>query len=87
MNRQAETRVAVLRHDRDGLICCRVCGCTDRKPCHPPCSWAEGQADLCSTCEDISLLILVWSIGAHRANWAALQSEVKRMKEDLACLG
>jgi len=29
-------------------IRCRGCGCTETRPCDPPCSWAE--ADLCSTC-------------------------------------
>jgi hypothetical protein len=71
--------VALLRHDRDGLIRCRVWGCTAREPCCPPCSWARGGADLCSMCEEMSCLLLLWVMGAHRANWTALRREVRAM--------
>lgn len=67
---------AGLRHDRDGLIRCRVCGCTDREPCAPPCSWAEGEADLCSTCAAAACVLVSWREGAHRPSWAALKREV-----------
>ena len=33
-----------------GLMCCRVCGCTDDKPCAGGCSWAG--EDLCTACVD-----------------------------------
>ena len=73
-------RVAILRHDRDGFIRCRVCGCTEREPCNPPCSWAPGAADLCSTCADIVLIVAEWRAVAHRASWAALKREVEALE-------
>jgi predicted Fe-S protein YdhL (DUF1289 family) len=61
--------------DRDGWLRCRVCGCTDREPCVPPCSWVDG--DLCSRCLAAVEAILEWREGAHRANWAALFRELR----------
>ncbi len=29
--------------------CCRVCKCTDERPCEDGCSWV-GDEDLCSSC-------------------------------------
>ncbi len=65
----------ILRHDRDGFIRCRVCGCTEREPCCPPCSWA--QADLCSNCHDTLMSLLIWTQSAHRANRSALWREIR----------
>lgn len=41
---------------REGERECRLCGCTDRQPCHTEkgvCHWVE--ADLCSDCRGYSL--------------------------------
>jgi hypothetical protein len=67
--------VAVLRHDRDGLVRCRVCDCTDREPCNPPCAWVE--ADLCSNCWNAVAHVYNWALAAHRFSWVALTREVK----------
>jgi hypothetical protein len=75
-----QRREAVLHHDRDGYIRCRVCGCTEREPCDPPCSWAPGEADLCSNCEAAVLVVTCWLEGAHRPYWAALLREVEEEK-------
>jgi predicted Fe-S protein YdhL (DUF1289 family) len=64
-----------IRHDRDGYIRCRVCGCTEREPCHPPCYWAED--DLCDGCQRAALAIAEWRDGARRANLSALLREVE----------
>ncbi len=37
---------------------CRVCKCTEREPCNPPCSWAS--AGLCSSCYELSRLLREW---------------------------
>lgn len=63
-----------LKLDRDGLIRCRVCGCTEREPCNPPCSWID--VDLCSGCADAVLALAEWYDGAHRSNKAALFREL-----------
>ena len=49
---------------------CRVCGCTDLKPCDPPCSW-ETPA-LCTTCYHAILGLTQWRERARRPNVAAL---------------
>ena len=36
--------------DRPQEIRCRACGCTEMRPCDPPCAWAEGEGNLCTTC-------------------------------------
>jgi hypothetical protein len=73
--------VATLRHDRDGYIRCRVCGCTEREPCDPPCSREEGEADLCTLCAAAVNILTSWREGAHRPNLAALRREVAKLTE------
>jgi hypothetical protein len=73
--------VAVVRHDRDGYIRCRVCGCTEREPCNPPCSWVRGEPDLCTSCEKFIMSMVEWLNAAHQPSRAALQREVKRSME------
>ena len=29
---------------------CRVCGCTEDKPCYPPCAWTDRSRPLCTAC-------------------------------------
>jgi len=64
---------AILRM-RDGLVCCRVCSCTERQPCEPPCGW--DQVDLCTGCAATVDALVEWVTGAHRPNKAALFREV-----------
>ena len=53
---------------------CRICGCTEDRPCEPPCSWAHGgkRGPLCSVCEEfIRSLRVYWeSSGASKAGVA-----------------
>jgi hypothetical protein len=79
--KKPKPQVAVPRHDRDGYIRCRVCDCTDREPCCPPCGWA--QVDLCTTCYETLTVLLVWTQSAHRPNVSALWREIKRAKGTL----
>ena len=65
-----------IRVDRDGYVCCRVCSCTERSPCNPPCGWVE--SDLCSSCAGLAQAIRDWEAEAYRANWSAMRREVKR---------
>lgn len=58
-----------------GLTRCRVCRCTEREPCDPPCSWFE--EDLCSLCALAAAAIAGWIEGAHRANLSGLIREAK----------
>lgn len=41
---------AALHADRLPPGICRVCGCTDANACDPPCSWANDDRTLCSSC-------------------------------------
>lgn len=66
-----------VRLDRDGYVRCRVCSCTEREPCDPPCSWAE--EDLCSLCASAVDALFHWESGAHRPSWAALRRDVARL--------
>jgi hypothetical protein len=52
---------------------CRVCGCTEREPCNPPCSWAL--PGLCSVCALAATVLGEWHEVAHRPNIAALLIE------------
>jgi hypothetical protein len=67
--------------DKDGYVRCRVCGCTEREPCNPPCAWVE--EDLCTLCALIAEALAEWKTGAHRANVAALMREVSRKERAL----
>jgi len=62
--------------DRDGQLKCRVCSCTETRPCNPPCGWF-GNSDLCTGCADAIHALLDWREGAHRANLTALLREVR----------
>jgi hypothetical protein len=63
------------RRDRNGLVRCRVCGCTEADACIPPCSWEPGQNDLCTTCAAAVDAMVEWANSARRANMAALRRE------------
>lgn len=60
---------------------CRVCGCSKREPCNPPCGWYE--EDLCTLCALVIEAIAEWLDGAHWANRAALWREAKAAKKRL----
>jgi hypothetical protein len=65
--------VSAVKHDRDGLTRCRVCGCTERDACPDGCSWAD--YDLCSTCDTAVDALAAWIYGARRANKSGLWRE------------
>lgn len=79
-----------IKVDRDGLVRCRVCGCTEREACCPPCSWmrapatlkvgAHAEIDLCSMCYEAAAQLTYWLTGAHRPSKAALWREVARLR-------
>jgi hypothetical protein len=64
-----------IKRDRNGLIRCRVCGCTELDACDPPCAWVLNEEDLCTTCGDISVYLASWLESARRPNLAALLRE------------
>ena len=68
-----EAAARKIKTDRDGLVRCRVCGCTEREPCCPPCGWAD--IDLCSGCADVVTILLDYAEGAHRFSVAGLLRE------------
>lgn len=68
--------VTAIRVDRDGLVRCRVCWCTEREACNPPCGWFE--EDLCTSCALAAEAITSWMERARRANISALLREVGR---------
>ncbi len=67
-----------VRRDRNGLVRCRVCGCTETEPCDPPCAWEQGEEDLCTGCAGLVQALLYWRIeGAPHPSLAALLREVQ----------
>lgn len=82
--RGARVETAVKR-DRDGLTRCRVCGCTGREACNPPCGWADGS--LCTNCFRAVSALREWKERAHRDNMTALLRELEAQWNDafLAC--
>lgn len=80
--------------DRDGYVRCRVCGCTEREPCNPPCAWVETGTrratkagisidldDLCTNCADAVNAMVEWFDCARRPSMAALMREVARIRK------
>ncbi|MBK8200716.1 MAG: hypothetical protein IPK75_20455 [Acidobacteria bacterium] len=75
-----------MKYDKDGNVKCRVCGCTDREPCNPPCAWFRG-SDLCTTCAEAlkhfgawRAILKAWREVSHHANLAALTREAERLE-------
>lgn len=77
---KTKTENAPVRVDSQGFIKCRVCSCTEIRPCDPPCAWVHGEADLCTGCLLAAERLWEWLDGAHRPSIPALYREVKRMK-------
>lgn len=69
-----------IKVNRDGLVRCRVCGCTEREACNPPCAWVRGEVDICDRCYTAATILLDWREGAHRPSKAALWREVEQME-------
>jgi hypothetical protein len=76
VSRSVAPRKSAIKHDRDGFVRCRVCGCTERDACDPPCEWVED--DLCSGCAEAAEMLARWKEGARRTNFAALMRETQR---------
>jgi hypothetical protein len=70
-----------VKRDRDGQVKCRVCRCTETNPCNPPCAWARGERDLCTSCSDVVWALRIWMEGARMANLSALMREVLADRE------
>ena len=73
-------------HDRNGLLRCRVCRCSDREPCNPPCGWDpdDNRGDLCTSCSGVIEHMLVWFDYAHRPTKAALMRELDlRIRDEM----
>ena len=60
-----------------GQVKCRVCGCTDRHSCNPPCHWIE--ENLCSTCLEAARALLDWRESAVKPDRNALWMELNRL--------
>lgn len=67
------------KFDRNGLVRCRVCGCTDLDACANSCAWVDGQ-DLCTTCRDAAAAIREWRETARRPMMTRLLAEVGEME-------
>jgi len=70
-----------MKFDRNGLVRCRVCGCTEVDACEGGCAWEQGEKDLCSTCGTVVRALLKWNEEARRPTLAALLRELKRQIE------
>lgn len=75
-----------MKYDKDGNVKCRVCGCTDREPCNPPCAWYQN-SDLCTMCAQAMRQLVTWRgvlkawrEYAHRPSLAALTREAERLE-------
>ena len=44
---------------------CKVCGCTEKKPCDPPCGWSDIAPNLCTACEDAADALVEWAMGSR----------------------
>lgn len=69
--KKARKTESQIKRDRDGLIRCRICGCTERDACADMCSWVED--DLCSTCHRIREQLAIYAGVARRLTWASLR--------------
>jgi hypothetical protein len=69
-----------IKVDRDGLMRCRMCSCTEREPCNPPCAWMDG--DICDSCWFQAVALVDYFETAHRPNMRALLREVKRLRAE-----
>jgi hypothetical protein len=67
-----------IARDAQGLTKCRVCKCTELRPCFPPCGWEPGEPDLCDSCADVIRKVREWLIGAHRPSVKALIIEARK---------
>jgi len=57
------------------MMRCRVCKCSEREPCNPPCAWeAPG---LCTTCAAAIAALVRWEEDALNARFAALVRAAK----------
>jgi hypothetical protein len=74
----ATNELLPVRHDTDGNVRCRVCGCTEIDACNPSCGWAadDKRGDLCTNCAEVLFELVMWSEGAHRPSRAALMREL-----------
>jgi hypothetical protein len=68
--------------DRRGFVKCRVCGCTEDRACDPPCSWVDGEADLCTTCGETLLQMRAWFEDCWKPSWRNLMKEAKRLVDE-----
>lgn len=71
----------LVKVDRNGLVRCRVCGCTEIEACNPPCGWADG--DLCTTCAEAVRSLLEWEESARLPRLAPLVREFYRAVGEL----
>lgn len=49
---------------------CVICGCTEREPCNPPCSWYG--PGICTTCARAAIALSNWQGEALKPNLRAL---------------
>jgi hypothetical protein len=61
---------------------CRVCRCTHREPCNPPCSWDNLEHTLCSTCALAVAALVEWAFAALNDNIGPLVREFNRQMND-----
>jgi hypothetical protein len=55
---------------------CRVCGCSENRPCDPACEWTR--ENLCSTCAMTIAALGWWRQSAVRPSLAALLREYRK---------
>lgn len=65
---------------------CRICGCTERRACSPPCSWANARHDLCSNPNCVGIAELL-GIGQQMSNWFYNVKQFERVPQDLRLSG
>lgn len=51
---------------------CRVCKCTEERPCNPPCGWDRNHQNLCTGCAAVIAAIRGWEAGAADPNFGCL---------------
>jgi hypothetical protein len=56
---------------------CRLCRCSEREPCNPPCGWDCEDRTLCTNCGLVLNVIANWLISAHRPSVSAMLRDAK----------
>ncbi len=80
--KRVPSRDRKIHQNPNDLSKCRCCGCSEMEPCNPPCGWARGKGNLCTSCDDLAGNIREWMEEVAVApNLAQLTLEVLELRD------